>query len=108
MFALFDGLFLLTVLSELSLLVLAIALVLRPASRSKAILLLGYVVTALNSVYGTAMVKIDRALGRGGSLWHRAALPAEINFVVDLAGRIALLIAIWLFVAHLIKTRRTN
>jgi hypothetical protein len=108
MFALFDVLFLLTFAIELSLLVLAIALVARPASRSKAFWLLIYAVTALNSLYATAMAKIDRGLGRDGALFYRVALPRDINFVVDLAGRIALLIVIWLFVIHLIKTRRAD
>jgi hypothetical protein len=105
MFSRFDSLFLLTALIDLSILVLAIALVMRHTSRSKALWLLVSAVTALNSLYGTAMVKIDKGLGRGGSLWHRVALPPDINFTIDLVSRVTLLIAIWLFVMHLVKTR---
>ena len=101
----FEILYLLAVLVELSLLILALALLAQPAFRSKAYWLLAYVITALNSDYATAMVKIDRALGRDGALWRRVTLPADINYLLDVFGRCALLIAIWLFLMHLMKTR---
>lgn len=101
-------LFLFAILIDLSLLVLAIGLVARPIFRSKACWLLAYVLTALNSDYATAIVKIDRALGRGGRLFEQLALPRDINFLIGLAGRIALLIAIWLFLVHFVRNRERN
>jgi hypothetical protein len=102
----FNILFLFAILIELSLLVLAIYLIVRRTFRFKAYWLLAYVLTALNSDYATAVVKIDRALGRQGSLFERVALPRDVNFIIDVSGRIALLIVIWLFLVHFVKTRQ--
>lgn len=101
-------LFLFTILIELSLLALAICLIARRSLRVKGCWLLAYVLTALNVDYGAAIVKIDRALGRQGSLFARVALPRDTNFIVDVLGRIALLIALWLFLVSFVKTRQSN
>jgi hypothetical protein len=102
----FNILFLLAVLIDLSVLCLAVGLLTRAAFRSKAYWLLAYALATLIVDYATAIVKIDRALGRGGALFERVALPRHINLLIDLSGRIALLIAIWLFLVHFIKAPR--
>jgi hypothetical protein len=95
---------LLAVLADLSLLVVALVLVMRPACRSKAFLLLTYTLTTgLNNDYVVSIQAIDRALGRDGALVHSITLPPAINFALDLSGRIALLIVIWLVLVYLMK-----
>lgn len=102
-----EFLFSLAVLADLSILILALVLMLHSTCRSRAYLLLTYAVTTgLNNDYVFAVKAIDRALGRRGALLHSITLAPDVNFALDLMGRIALLIVIWLFLSHLIKTRR--
>jgi hypothetical protein len=94
----------LAVLADLSLLVLALVLMTQPACRSKSCLLLVYALTTgLNNDYVVTIKAFDRALGRDGALVHSITLAPVINFALDLSGRIALLIVIWLVLVYLIK-----
>lgn len=94
----------LAVLVDLTLLVLALVLMMRPACRSKGFLLLVYALTTgLNNDYFLLMKVIDRALGRGGALVDALTLPPAVNFAWDLLGRIALLLVIWSVVTYLVK-----
>ena len=98
-------LFIFGLLIDLSLVALAMVLVRRSEFRSIGCWLLGYVLTALYSDYAVAIVRIDRALGRGGSLFHQLALSRDVNFVVASLGKVALLIAIVLFLVRFVKAR---
>lgn len=94
----------LSVLADVSLLVLGLVLLMQPACRIKAYFLIAYAMTTgLNNDYVVAMAHIDGALGRGGALLHSSTLPPAINFAFDLSGRIALLIMIWAVLAYLRK-----
>lgn len=101
----FATLFSMAVLIDLSILVVALTLAVHGVFRAKAYFLLTYALTAIYSDYGTLMVKLDKNFGRDGNLWHRVTLPADINYLLDLSGRLALLIVIWLFLIRLWKTR---
>jgi hypothetical protein len=104
----FEIVLLLAILTELSVLVLAIVLIVRPEFRSKAYWLLAYAITGIYSDYVIAIEAIDRALGHDGDLLRRATLPSAINFALEFSGRVALVIAIWLFLLHVIRTGLRN
>jgi hypothetical protein len=104
----FETVLFLAILTEWSVLVLALVLLMRPAFRSKAYWLLAYAITGLYSDYLIGIGAIDRALGYDGVLLRRVALPPTVNFILDFSGRIVLLIAIWLFFLHVMKAGRGN
>jgi hypothetical protein len=104
----FESVLLLAILTELSVVVLAIVLIMRSEFRSKAYWLLAYAITGIYSDYVIAIGAIDRALGHDGDLLRRATLPSAINFVLEFSGRVALVIAIWLFLLHVIRAGLRN
>jgi hypothetical protein len=81
--------------------VLALMLVICSEFRSKAYWLLGYAISAIYGDYNLGIEMRDKALG--SSLATTITLPPTLDFIVDLFGRIALLVAIWMFFALLKK-----
>jgi hypothetical protein len=61
--------------------------------------LLTYAVAAMYGDYNLGIEMRDKALG--STLAGAITLPPTLDFIVDLCGRIALLVAIWMFVGVL-------
>jgi hypothetical protein len=101
-----DILFLTTIIIDLSLLIAAIMLLRRKFFTPPSYWLLTYAVISTYTDYTVAMVKIDRLLSRGGSLWQTLVLPPNVNFALDLVAHAALLIAICLCISRLAQSRR--
>ena len=80
-----------------ALLVLALCLIIRREFRSIGLWLVGYALCALYGDYNFGMERRDKALGT--TLAATFTFPPSLDFIVDLVGRIALLIAIWMFFA---------
>jgi len=82
-----------------SLAVLALCLIVHSQFRSIGLWLLVYAVSAIYGDYNFGMETRDKALGTAFA--NTFTLPPMLDFIVDLAGRIALLIAIWTFFSWL-------
>lgn len=82
-----------------ALLVLALCLTLRREFRFLGFWLLAYALSAIYGDYNFGIEMRDKALGT--ALADRITFSPTIDFIVDLCGRIALLVAIWLFFALL-------
>src|SRR2546428_763796 len=101
-----DILFLTTIIIDLSLLITAIMLLRRKLFKPPSCWLLIYAVVSMYTDYTVAMVKMDRLLLRDGSLWHRVVFNTDVNFGLDLIGRVAILVAICLSISGLARLRR--
>lgn len=95
MFGKFTWSFSSSVIIDGGLLVLALCLTVRREFRSLGFWLLAYAISALYGDYNLGVEIRDKALG--SSVAAAITLPPMLDFIVDLCGRIALLVAIWVF-----------
>jgi hypothetical protein len=102
-----DFVFAIGVLIDISVLFIAGYCVFRGIFGWRARFLVLYTILGLNMDYAVTMIKLDRIFGWGG-VWHHIALPVNANYGLDLCSRIALFIAIWLVILHLLKPRHEN
>jgi hypothetical protein len=93
----FDLILCVSVLTNLSLLVVSILLLLQSAFRSKACWFLAYVLINLYSDYTLIVKRLDKMFEFGGSLLSHITLPTSIEVGFDLIAQIILLVLIWLF-----------
>lgn len=95
MFDRFTWMFSTSALIDGALMVLALCLIIHREFRSIGFWLVAYAVSAIYSDYNFGMEMRDKALGT--TFATTFTFPPAIDFTADLMGRVALLVAIWLF-----------
>jgi hypothetical protein len=103
MFDRFTILFSLSVIGDRIVFVLALMLIVRRQFGSIGYWLLVYAISALYGDYHFGMETRQKALY--GAVNYNMLLPPTASFVVDLLGRIVLLIAIWMFFVKFVRTQ---
>ena len=99
MFDRFTWMFSSSALIDGALTVLALCLIVQREFRSVGLWLFAYALSAIYGDYNFGMETRDRALGTTFAITF--TLPPMVDFIVDLCGRLALLVAIWMFFALL-------